>query len=284
LTLTRFAGKFAGEMTSFSEQSRFFPTNQPESAQIEAGFRFGSVGTHSSRTLMLAELRSVLDHTSNVSDRASYKRSVVEDNCLGKPTASTRRLSFQRLSELYALDPQIPLFRLLRRLWTMDAGSQPQLAVLVALARDPLLRCSAAVVLSLKVGEEFSRTEAEAALRNGTEGRLNDSILAKVVRNCASSWAQAGHLQGRTFKHRQQIKPHFVSVTMALAVGFAAGFRGESLFDSPWMRVLDVDPGAARHLALESKRAGLLDVRFSGNIVDLQLDRLDPSFASTPKR
>lgn len=228
---------------------------------------------------MLSELRSVLAHAASDSDRAGYKRNVVEDNCLGKPTASTRRLSFQRLSELYALDPQVTLFRLLRRLWAMDAGSQPQLAVLVALARDPLLRCSAPVVLSLKIGEEFSRADAEVTLKTGTEGRLNDSILAKVVRNCASSWAQAGHLQGRTFKHRQQIKPHFVSVTMALAVGFIAGFRGEALFSSPWIRVLDVEPATARQLALEAKRAGLLDLRISDKIVDLQLERLDPSFA-----
>lgn len=257
----------------------FFFQPYPTVAQIEAGFRFGSVGTHSSRTLMLSELRSVLDQTERGSDRAGYKRSVVDDNCLGKPTASTRRLSFQRLSELYSLDPQVTLFRLLRRLWPMDVSSQPQIAVIVALARDPLLRTSASAVLNLKVGEEFARSTAESALRITTEGRLNDSILAKVVRNCASSWAQAGHLQGRTFKRRQQIKPHFVSVTMALAVGYAAGFRGEALFNCPWIRVLDVDPGAARNFALEAKRAGLLDLRISDKIVDLQLDRLDPSFA-----
>ena len=70
---------------------------------------------------------------------------------------------------------------------------------------------------------------------------------------------------------------------MALAVGFAAGFRGESLFSSPWMRVLDVAPATARSLALEAKRAGLLDLRFSDKIVDLQLARLDPSFAPSPQ-
>ncbi|MFA5263588.1 MAG: hypothetical protein WC378_07150 [Opitutaceae bacterium] len=232
---------------------------------------------------MLSELRSALEHTASSSDREGYKSSVVNDNCLGKQTSSTRRLSFQRLSELYSLDPRVTLFRVLRRLWPMDVGSQPQLAVLVALARDPLLRCTAPAVLSLKVGDEFSRTDAETALRTCTEGRLNDSILAKVVRNCASSWAQAGHLQGRTFKQRQQIKPHYVSVTMAVAVGAVAGFRGEALFSSPWMRVLDVDPAIARSLALEAKRAGLLDLRISDKIIDLQLDRLDPSFAPSSK-
>ena len=224
---------------------------------------------------MLSELRSILAHTGFDSDREAYKRGVVDDNCLSKPTAATRRLSFQRLSELYALDPQTLLFRLLRRLWCVDENSQPHLAILVALGRDPLLRSSARAVLDLKVGEEFSRSTTEAALRISTEGRLNDRVLAKVVRNCASSWAQAGHLQGRTFKHRQRVNAHFASVAMALSVGFAAGFRGESLFGSPWIRVLDADPSTARNLALEAKRAGILDLRISDKIVDLQLGRLD---------
>ena len=228
---------------------------------------------------MLAELTSVLSHATSDSDKAGYKRCVIDDNCLGKPTASTRRLSFQRLSELYSLDPQVTLFRLLRRLWPMDAISQPHLAVLVAMARDPLLRCSAPAVLNLKAREEFGRAAVETALRAVTEGRLNDSILAKVVRNCASSWAQAGHLKGRTFKVRQQIRPHFVGVTMALATGYLAGYRGESLFSGPWMRVLDADPAAARNLALEAKRAGLLDIRVSDKIIDLQLGRLDASLS-----
>jgi hypothetical protein len=270
-------------MEAFQKNPLFF---LPEAAEprSEVGFRFGSVGTHSSRTLMLAELVSVLNYTTSDTERDGYKHSVIDDNCLGKPTSSTRRLSFQRLSELYSLDPQVSLFRLLRRLWAMDAGSQPHLALLVALARDPLLRASAPAVLNLKVGEEFRRADAEDALRAVTDGRLNDSILAKVVRNCASSWAQAGLLQGRTFKYRRQIKPHFVGVTMALATGYLAGFRGDSLFASPWMRVLDADPATARNLALEAKRAGLLDLRISDKIVDLQFERLDPSFASSLSR
>ena len=35
---------------------------------------------------------------------------IIDQNCLGKQTVSTRKLTCQRLSELYGLDPSIPLF------------------------------------------------------------------------------------------------------------------------------------------------------------------------------
>ena len=48
LILSLFAGKFAGEMIGHSKTVDFFALNLSENAQAEAGFRFGSVGTHSS--------------------------------------------------------------------------------------------------------------------------------------------------------------------------------------------------------------------------------------------
>ena len=109
----------------------------------DAGFRWGEKGTHTSRTIMLDELRSVLVNCEPDAARDDYLSAIREDNCLGKRTAATRRLSSQRLSELYGLDPAVPLFRVLRRCWYTDRDGQPLLALLLALARDPLLRVSA---------------------------------------------------------------------------------------------------------------------------------------------
>ena len=57
---------------------------------------------------------------------------------------------------------------------------------------------------------------------------------------------------------------------------FDLGFRGPQLFSSGWLRVLDCTPTSARDMAVEAKRIGLIDLRVSGEIVDLVLDRLDP--------
>lgn len=70
-------------------------------------------------------------------DWSDYGKAVLDDNCLGKQTFSNRKLSLQRLSELYALDPAVPLFRIMRNLWEINPESCPQLAILLSLARDP---------------------------------------------------------------------------------------------------------------------------------------------------
>src|SRR5262245_62037191 len=88
------------------------------------GFRFGQRGTHTSRTMMLDELRATMSSVSPDATKARYVEAIVDDNCLGKPTSATRVLSAQRLSELYALDPDVPLFRLMRSLWGLDERGQ----------------------------------------------------------------------------------------------------------------------------------------------------------------
>ena len=79
------------------------------------GFRSGDRGTHTSRTIMLDELSHLVDAAPGEVSRGDYADAVMEHNCLGKRTAATRKLSSQRLTELYSLDPAVPLFRILRR-------------------------------------------------------------------------------------------------------------------------------------------------------------------------
>jgi len=245
-------------------------------AAEKLGFRFGAKGTHASRTLMLSELEAVLAAVPGPADRAAYAAAVIENNCLEKPTASTRRISNQRLGELYALDPLVVLFRVLRSLWNVDPAARPLLAMLAALARDPLFMASVSPVLSQPAGVQIQRAPIRDALRKSVGERMNDDTLDKVVRNVSSSWAQAGHLRGRTFKFRQRVNAQPTAVAFALWLGNAAGFRGEELFTCGWIAALDCTATSARALALEAKRIGLIDLRTAGNVVEFGLDRLDP--------
>lgn len=228
---------------------------------------------------MFDELQQVLAAAPAEAKRQDYASAIIDGNCLSKPTAATRRLTNQRLGELYGLDPSIPLFRVLRRLWDLGHEGRRLLALLISLARDPLLAATAPSIVFLPINTQFQRDSMKAALQAVVGGRLNDSTLDKVCRNAASTWAQSGHLEGRTFKKRRIVVPSPTAVAFAFYLANAAGFRGVEIFCCAWLRVLDCDPSRARHLAVEAKRLGLLDLRMAGDIVELNLSRLDPHHA-----
>lgn len=257
-------------------QLRFLSTPRPSATAEKIGLRFGNKGTHTSRTMMLAELTTVLETAEASATREQYVETIVNQNCLGKPTTSTRRLTLQRLSELYGLDPKFSIFRVLRRLWAVDESGRPLLALLVALARDPLLVATAPAILALPAGAELQRDAVKAALRGVVGERLNDQVLDKVVRNVASTWGQSGHLEGRTFKKRRLVRATPATAALALYLGHAVGFRGEDLLTSGWFTVLDCAPSQAMGLAVDAKRLGLIDLRMGAGVFELGLQRLDP--------
>jgi hypothetical protein len=256
----------------------FFPPTRDRHDAIAAGFRLGHIGTHTSRTMMLEELSATLDAVAVKGKSSDYGAAVVEENCLRKRTVSTRRLTFQRLRELYALDPGVPIFRILRRLWDVDRQSRPLVALLASLARDPLIQATAGVIVSLPEGAEFQRRAMREALTTTGEDRFNESTLNKVVRNAASSWSQSGHLEGRTFKFRRMVHPTPASVAFGLYLAHAAGLAVEESLSSGWIKVLDCSASAALELAATAKRLGLLDLRMGGDVIDLNLNRLDPAY------
>jgi len=250
------------------------PAAVEETRLREAGFRWGQKGTHTSRTIMLDELRALLAHCPPSATRQEYLYAIQEENCLGKRTMATRRLTSQRLSELYALDSGILLFRVMRRCWYVDENGRATLALLLALARDPLLRLTAAPVLRMRPGEELARQQLTDALRGEVRTRLSESTLDKVVRNAASSWTQSGHLKGRGHKIRRSVTPTVMSTAFALLLGHLTGARGAALFETLWSCVLDASPGELLSLAGDARRLGLLDMSYSGGVVDVTFSRL----------
>ena len=213
---------------------------------------------------MLQEMTHLLAATGVSASRYDYVRAVIEDNCLGKRTVATRRLSLQRLTELYGLDRRLLLFRVLRGLWERHESSRPLLTLLLALARDPLLRATATAVLSTPHGHEFARQPMTEALSEVAGDRLNEAILDKVVRNASSSWTQSGHLRGRSRKTRKRVRATPAATAYAMLLGFGAGSRGSLLFETPWCSILDATVGELLELAVAAKGLGLLDLKQSG--------------------
>lgn len=250
------------------------PTASNLHTLAQFGFRYGDKGTHTSRTIMLQELDVLLKSCPKEANRAEYEQAIIEQNCLGKQTVSSRELTAQRLRELYALDPTVSLFRLLRSFWDMDEKSKPLLALFAALARDPILRMTAGSILDLPPGHELSRQKLSGILATNLQSRLNEATIDKVLRNAASSWTQSGHLDGRMRKVRKQVDSSFVAVTFALLLGYLLGHRGEGLLHTLWAQLLDLSEGRILELVVDAKRMGLLGMSQAGGVMMISFNTL----------
>ncbi len=238
------------------------------------GFRSGNRGTHTSRTIMLDELSRLLDAVAGEAVREDYASAVLAHNCLGKRTASARKLSLQHLSELYALDPRVVLFRVMRDLWDRDESSRPLLALLLALVRDPLLRVTASAVLRTPCGNKIAQQSIKDVLSAAVGDRLNKVTLHTVVTRTLYSWTRSGHLRGRSQKIRQRVKATPSVMMFALLIGFAVGRRGRPAFETPWTAVLDKSPDDLINAAIEAKKLGLLDLKQSGLMINVSFPAL----------
>jgi hypothetical protein len=244
------------------------------SALVTFGLKFSSGGAHISRTMMTRELSAVLANVPLGSRVADYREAILQQNILDKTTVSTRQKSLRHLRELYALDEAIPIFGLLRKLHAMDAASLPLLAVQVAWARDPLLRATTPPVMDASEGDRVETASLAQRLEATFPNQYSELNRNKIARNAASSWTQSGHLAGRAKKTRQEIKPTAVTATMAFFLGDIAGYHGSAVFSNPWRRLLDLNPDRAKAMGFVAHRAGLLNLRAVGEVVELSFPLL----------
>jgi hypothetical protein len=202
----------------------------------------------------------------------------VEENAVHKRTSSTRSKTFRHLRELYALSREIAVFRGLGALWTSDETAQPLIAAMCAAARDPMLRCTIDHVVGLAVGEETTPGALAEVLVESFPGHYSPGVAARASRNLASSWQQAGLLEGRTIKRRAHPRVGPATVAYALLLGFLSGLQGDALFQTPWARLLDRREREVREFAAVASRAGWLEYRAAGGVTEVSFRHmLQPS-------
>ena len=260
-------------MTMLSSLSSLgFPAVSP--ALEKFGLKFSSGGAHISRTMMLSELGAVLASVPQGSGAADYRDAILRRNILSKTTDSTRQKSLRHLRELYALDETTPIYGVLRKLHATDPASLPYLAVQVAWARDPLLRATTQAIMDAAEGERVDVASLARALEVAFPNQYSELNRSKIARNAASSWTQSGHLAGHLKKIRQRLKPTIVAVTMAFCLGDIAGYHGAAVFSNPWCRLLDLSADRAKAMGFDAHRAGLLNLRAVGEVVELSFPLL----------
>ena len=245
----------------------------PDAARSH-GFRNEPLGTHTSRTIMLREVTAVFAATDPHTSFEAIRRLVVDDNITLKDTLSTRKETFRRLSELYGLRDNIILYRALRDLWEAAPEERPLLAMLCALARDPLLRVTAPFVLEQAEGQPVSKLQLEEQIALAYPSRYEPGILSGMGRRTISSWQQSGHLQGRLHKVRARAVSGPANVAYGLLLGHLCGLRGTFLFETLWARALDTSEANLDALAFAASQRGWLKYHRLGDVCELRFSHL----------
>jgi len=235
----------------------------------EYGFINEPVGAHSSRTMMLAELRLLLTACPQSASFEEYRSAIIDENVLLKKTVATRKVSFRWLRELYALDRKTLLFRALRDLWDEDTQAQPLLALLSAVARDPLLRSTTESILTIPIGETVTPEMMMDAVNVSFPDRYSPKTLKSTGQNIISSWQQAGLLSGKLHKVRMSAQSLPASVAYALLLAYLSDARGEALFRTLWCRLLDAPVHILHEQALVASQRGWIEYRHMGDVTEV---------------
>ena len=238
------------------------------------GLRIRPTGTHLSSTLKLEELRSLLTRRPMPATVGNYRDAIVDQNLLGKPTATARRITFERLRELYGLDPGLLVFRALDDLWDADKSAQPMIALLCSTARDPILRAMTPSVLRLPIGTAIKTHELADEADRHFPGKFVPSSRARLGRNVASSWEKVGLLSGRQLKTRTKTQARPTSLAYALLLGDLCGKRGQALFTTLWASMLDAPIHELKEMAVIASRQGWIEHRASGDVVEVSFRHL----------
>ena len=233
------------------------------------GMKLSGGGAHLSKTMMFRELDALI--STGASTPAEFRSAALDQNTMGKATANTRRLTFNHLASLYGLTDPRPLTKAMLKIWSADAQARRLVVLLVALARDPLLRESATTTMKGSVGQSLRYPSFHGALLSAFPERFSGNTLRSLAQNCASSWTQSGHLNGAVKKLRQRVIPTPSTVAFAALIATACGFGGPAILSSGWMRILDLGPDQALDALRRAESVGLARVRSAGDVTEISV-------------
>ncbi|MFT5758583.1 MAG: hypothetical protein ACI9LM_003329 [Alteromonadaceae bacterium] len=246
-----------------------------EQQLTELGFKFGKNGAHSARSMMIEELKELLFSRPETATKQDYEGDIVNFNLLHKPTEKSRKLTYRHLLDLYGMSMDIPLFTVFRQWWELSEESQPMLALQLAVARDPILRNSAQVILSLQIGEHLSRDTVEQHLAHDDPDRFSPASLKSFAQNINGTWTQSGYLEGKAKKYRAQPKATYVNIAYALFLAYCHGLSGQRMFDSFWCQMLSQDKEHLYELAHRASLRGLINFKQVSEVIEVTFPNLD---------
>jgi hypothetical protein len=257
-----------GELLAHDDELTWYGPARKDERLVAFGLRLNGGGAHQSKTIMLGEITELI--RDGVTEAHEFRSKILDENILGKATSSGRESVLKNLSSLYGLAAVPLLTRAFLKLAKTDSKSLQSLALLIALARDPLLRDSALSVAESTAGTPIQWPTFAARFNALHPGRFSEKMVRSLSQNCASTWTQTGHLKGKD-KQRTKVHPSAAAAALAALIATVCGLSGPTMLSSAWFRILDLNPDTAMDALRSAEVQGLARLRSAGDVIEISV-------------
>jgi hypothetical protein len=217
---------------------------------------------HTSRTIMFAELSEVMSFEGKGSDYLA----IMEDNVFNKRTESNKKKTIRYLTQLYGFNRNDDPFKAFEEYWyKAKEESRPLLAFVYALSRDYLLQESVAFVKAVPYENKANIEGFDHNISRQHPDRFSPKTLRSVAQNIASSWKQAGFIEGKMKNIRKENTPDYLVVAFALLLAYLQGLRGDFMLEDICVKSLDVEKETLFNLIKTAADYDLLQYNHSGS-------------------
>ena len=199
----------------------------------------------------------------------------LDHNITGKKSSSGAEKSAKYLKTLYRFDIAYPPFLALKYFWqNIDTSDTQLLAFIYAIHHDYLLAESVDVLLTTKPEEKVSIESLEENIETYHPKHYSPNTRRSIAQNIASSWKQAGFIEGKVKNIRVQPEISFKIACFAFLLAYLKGERGDFIWNSIGVKALGLNESKLRELAIECAKRDLMQYLYAGNVTSISFSEL----------
>jgi len=220
---------------------------------------------------MYAELEKVMAYSL---DSDIFLESLGQ-NVTGKKSNSGVEKTANYLKMLYGFDMQYPPFVAFKYFWKIsDPNEKPLIAFVYAINQDDLLAESVLVLQSVTPGEKATIELFEEVIEKYHPNQYSANTRRSMAQNLASSWKQAGFIEGKVKNIRTQPNITYRVACFAFLLAYLKGDRGDFIWSTIGVKTLCLPESKLRELAIECAKKDLMQYQYAGSVTAINFTNL----------
>ena len=237
----------------------------------------------SARSALFTDLSLLLDGQSEALASAEYRRLIVEENALSRPSVSSRKKIWQELKSRYILDAKKTLFEAFWKEWKLcKTDSEHALTTYCLLSLNDRLVADLNMTLLYpllrKSPVEINVEHILAFLKHSEKKhpeilKWTEKTKLRIAQHYLASIRDFGLAKGK-FK-KSTIRPALYGAPVRLLIRALRlnEIRNSEVIKSPVFRFLSIEPDGVINAFSELHRNGEIVFKIQGDVIELNIER-----------